>query len=79
MESEHPPCPACHADMNGGLIWQTFKDKGETDEECDRIALMYGATRTSGQWGRAIALYDREEDRTVAHRCPDCNHEWKRT
>lgn len=27
---------------------------------------------------REIAIYDRGLDRTVAFRCPDCNHEWSR-
>jgi hypothetical protein len=29
-------------------------------------------------FSRAIAIYSREEDRTVAWRCPDCGHEWER-
>lgn len=27
---------------------------------------------------REIAIYDRDLDRTVAYRCPDCLHEWSR-
>lgn len=27
---------------------------------------------------RELAIYDRELDRTVAFRCPDCGHEWSR-
>ena len=34
----------------------------------------YGATH----FLRAIAIYSREQDRTVAWRCPDCGHEWER-
>lgn len=30
-------------------------------------------------FSRAIGLYDRDRDKTVAWRCPDCGHEWKRT
>jgi hypothetical protein len=34
----------------------------------------YGATH----FGRQIALYSRERDRTEGWKCPDCNHEWPR-
>jgi len=27
---------------------------------------------------REIAIYDRDKDRTVAYKCPDCGQEWKR-
>lgn len=74
----HGHCPACDADLNGGSIWQTFKKQGASDAEADDIAAMYGATRANGQWGRQIAIYSRDQDRTVAFRCPDCDHEWSR-
>ena len=77
-EHDHGKCPNCATDLNGGLIWQTLKDRGESDAGADRIAAMYGATRTNGQWGRQIAIYSRELDRTVAYQCPDCTHEWPR-
>lgn len=75
---EHGECPACHADLNGGGVWQHFMDEHQDEAEADRIALMYGASRTKGRWGRAIAIYSRDRDRTVAYRCPDCDHEWGR-
>jgi len=34
---------------------------------------LFGADRFS----RAIAVYDREKDRTVKWQCPDCGHEWR--
>lgn len=77
-EHDHGKCPNCATDLNGGLIWQTFKDQSDSDAEADRIAAMYGATRTHGQWGRLIAIYSLETDRTVAFKCPDCEHEWPR-
>ncbi len=76
--SEHGNCPHCDVDLDGGSIWQTFFEKYGSEAEADRIAEMYGATRESGQWGRAIAIYSMETDRTVAWKCPDCNHEWPR-
>lgn len=76
MLGEHGNCPACKADMNGGSIWQHFYDRHGSEAKADRIAAMYGATRSFGRWGRALAIYSRERDRTVAYRCPDCGHEW---
>jgi hypothetical protein len=76
--SEHGFCPNCHVDLDGGSIWDHFFKETRDPEEADRIAELYGATRTKGQWGRAIGLYPNEEDRTVKWRCPDCGHEWKR-
>jgi len=77
--TDHGHCPACNADMNGGSIWQTMLEQSNGDEsEADRKAEMYGATRTTGRWGRKEAMYDRGSDRTTHYRCPDCWHIWKR-
>ena len=77
--NDHGHCPACKADMNGGSIWETMLEKSDGDEaEADRKAEMYGATRTSGRWGRKIGLYDIGRDRTMQYMCPDCEHIWKR-
>ena len=78
MSADHGRCPSCDADMNGGSIWEHFMRESGDPVEADRIAAMYGATKSEGQWGRAVALYDRDLDRTVAFRCPDCGHEWPR-
>lgn len=65
--------------MNGGSIWQTMLEQSHGDEaEADRKAEMYGATRTSGRWGRKIGLYNPAMDMTTHYQCPDCNHIWKR-
>lgn len=72
----HGNCPHCNADLNGGSIWQAFMDKTGDEAEADRIAQFFGATRTTGQWGRQIALYDRETDRTLGIKCPDCGQTW---
>ena len=72
-------CPNCNVSLKGGLIWDTFFKRYEDEDEADRIAEMYGATRTTGHWGRKIGIYCMEKDRTVAWQCPDCNHEWGRT
>jgi hypothetical protein len=53
-------------------------ETAEAELRADSVAANYGATRTSGRWGRAIALYDLDLDRTVSFRCPDCDHEWPR-
>jgi hypothetical protein len=56
MQSEHGNCPSCKVNLDGGSIWQHFMDKTNSEEEADRIAAMYGATRTKGQWGREIGM-----------------------
>lgn len=71
-------CPNCNVSLKGGLIWDTFFKQYEDEAEADRIAEMYGATRTTGHWGRKIGLYCMDRDRTVAWKCPDCDHEWGR-
>lgn len=76
--NEHGHCPNCGVSLDGGSIWQHFRDKEGSDEEADRIASMYGATREKGNWGRAIGIYDIFKDRTVRWKCPDCDHEWNR-
>ncbi len=76
--SEHGHCPNCNTDLDGGLIFQTFMEKYNDRAKALETAEMYGATETTGQWGRAIALYDINKDRTVAYKCPDCNHQWER-
>lgn len=77
--TDHGHCPSCKADMNGGSIWQTMLEQSGGDEaEADRSAEMYGATRTSGRWGREIGLYNPVRDMTTHYQCPDCNHIWKR-
>ena len=76
--NEHGHCPKCNADLDGGSIWEHFFRSFKDEKKADEIAEMYGATREKGRWGRAIALYSRDEDRTVAYKCPDCKHEWSR-
>lgn len=71
-------CPSCNANLKGDSIWETFRNNGDSIEEADRKAEMYGATRTEGHWERAIGIYDRDKDRTVAYLCPHCGHEWPR-
>lgn len=71
-------CPNCGVSLEGGSIWETFFKRYEDEAEADRIAEMYGATRTEGKWGRKIGIYCMEKDRTVAWQCPDCNHQWPR-
>lgn len=77
--SEHGHCPNCNADLDGGLIYDTMLEQCDGDvEKATERAASYGATPTKGQWGRQLGIYDRDLDRTVAYRCPDCKHEWSR-
>lgn len=62
----------------GGDRWPPAPARNEAEAEAraDRYAEAYGATRTTGQWGRQIGI--EEKDRTVRWQCPDCQHEWPR-
>lgn len=72
-------CPKCKADLDGGSIWDHFMTRHDDEAKADRIAAMYGATRTTGRFSRKIAIYDQDRDRTVGLACPDCGHQWERT
>ena len=76
--SQHGHCPNCKVDLDGGSIWEHFFKEYGDEKKADEAAELYGATREKGQWGRAIGLYDRDKDRTVAWKCPDCEHVWER-
>ncbi len=55
-------CPACGASLVGDPIPEDAREHHG------------GATH----YRREIGIYDRSLDRTVAYRCPDCGHEWRR-
>ena len=57
-------CPNCKADFTGELIPKKYRDKG-----------WYGKHT---HYSRVIGLYDMDQDRTIAYRCPDCGYEWPR-
>lgn len=78
MSNEHGNCQSCGADLNGELIWDYFYNLSGDEQHADRVADNYGATRTSGRWGRAIAMYDFDKDKTVAFKCPNCGYKWER-
>lgn len=78
MKNEHGYCPNCNLDFDGGSIWEHFFKETGSEDEADRIAKMYGATRTHGQWGRQIGRYDLDKDRVVSWECPACNYSFER-
>lgn len=53
-------CPACNAAFDGGPIPAAIREHYSPPF----------------RWSRRIAIYCRDRDRTVAYRCPDCQHEW---
>lgn len=79
MKNEHGYCPNCKLNLDGEPIWEFFYKQKGSEAEADRIAAMYGATREKGCFGKVIGIYSMVKDKTVAYRCPECNHEWKRT
>jgi hypothetical protein len=56
-------CPFCGVSFQGDPIPEGLR------------AEYYGG---STHYSRLIAIYDRDRDRTVAWRCPDCHKEWDR-
>ena len=54
--------PNCHANLQGDEIPEDAREH-------------YGGKT---HYRRTIAIYNAQEDRTVAWRCPDCGHEWER-
>jgi hypothetical protein len=71
-------CPSCNESLEGELIYEHFLAQYGDEEKALKTAEMYGATKTTGRWGLAIGIYDMEQDRTVAWRCPFCQHQWER-
>lgn len=56
------PCPKCQASLQGEPIPLAQQE-------------AYGGVT---HFDRRIAVYDRDLDRTMAWKCPDCGHEWPR-
>lgn len=65
---------------NGGDAWPTVPASSpqEAEDRADKYAAAYGATRTSGRWGRQIGICDMTKDMIVEWRCPDCHKTWPR-
>lgn len=62
--SELNECPFCHVSWVGDPIPQEYIDEGHYAE--------------GSHWKREIAIYDIDQDRTVAWKCPDCQNETRR-
>ena len=71
-------CPACKADLEGGLIFDTFMEKYGDEGKALKHAEMYGATKTTGRWGRQIGIETPDYDGVSYWKCPDCNAVWDR-
>jgi hypothetical protein len=77
MNNEHGYCPNCGINFDGDLIWDTGMEMYGNAEKADEYAKAYGATRTTGRWGKKIGIYSMEEDRTTGWKCVECKHEWQ--
>lgn len=76
----HGYCPHCNANLDGDLVIDYPLSQGETMSEAIEYAWGYEGWSEHGEanrWNRAIALYDRDKDRTISYRCPDCNGVWE--
>lgn len=74
-------CPHCNADLDGDLVINYPLSQGRTMDEAFEYAKSYEGWdqyKVLNRWGRAIALYDIDKDRTTAYRCPDCQGTWER-
>jgi hypothetical protein len=80
MSNIHGYCPHCNADLDGDLVINYPLSQGKTMDEAIAYAAMYAGWdkhKEANRWGRAIGLYDVNQDRTTAYRCPDCQKTWK--
>ena len=74
-------CPHCNADLDGDLVINYPLSQGKTMDEALEYAKFYSGWKEHkvlNRWGRAIAIYDLNNDRTSGYRCPDCSKEWSR-
>jgi hypothetical protein len=61
-------------DFDGGLIWDTGMERYGDEKRADEYAHAFGATRTTGKWGKKIGIYNMEQDMTTRWKCPECGH-----
>jgi len=74
-------CPHCKASLDGDLVIDYPLSQGKSRKEALEYAKSYVGWEEFGEdnrWGRQIAQYDRDKDRTVGYVCPDCNGHWER-
>lgn len=76
MTNEHGYCPKCNLNLDGEKIWDYFNRIKASDEDTDKTAALYGATRERGRFSLALGIYSIDQDRNVAFQCPKCNHQW---
>lgn len=77
----HGHCPHCNANLDGDLVINYPLSQGKSMDEALKYAHSYEGWdkyKILNRWNRAIALYDRDKDRSVDYRCPDCHGTWER-
>lgn len=68
-------CPHCNANLNDGDIFEVLREQNpdESDEKIREWSGYYGWTKENPKhFGRQIAIYDMDRDRTSHFVCPDC-------
>lgn len=81
MSNIHGTCPHCNANLDGDLVIDYPLSQGKSKEEALEYAKFYAGWDEHGEanrWGRVIAVYDIDKDRTMYYRCPDCQGTWGR-
>jgi ribosomal protein L37AE/L43A len=77
---KHGKCPVCHADWDGGAIFDSFRHQAYyrsfTDAELrDLVADAYGDA--AGRWSRLCGIeIEGRYDGVSLWQCPDCRKTW---
>ena len=80
MNNKYNKCPCCGLDFNDQDIKQYFLDKGNTGEEAEETARLYGWTPENPQCFRKeigieiLGKYDGISE----WQCPECDFAWDR-
>jgi len=77
--NEHGSCVHCGFDLNGEMIYDYFLKMNPGDsKQAVKTAAMYGATETTGRFGKAIYVkgYDSDYNKLKPYfMCPKCMNE----
>ena len=73
--NNHGHCVHCGYDLTGDSIYETFLKQYGDENKALEVSEMFGATKESGRWGKAVyvKLYDEDFNKlTPYYQCPSC-------
>lgn len=74
--NDHGSCVHCNFDLNGEMIYDYFLEKYDGDwKSALATASMYGATKTTGRFGKEIYVkfYNTDGEKLEPYfMCPEC-------